>query len=78
VPISSGLARAVDRWGITLGEPYADVHPNNLVYRCTLRDGTAAVVKTEPDRGGEDEFLTGPASLFGKRRSTGRSRPSRR
>jgi len=63
VPISSGLARAVDRWGITLGEPYADVHPNNLVYRCTLRDGRPAVVKTEPDRGDDDEFLTGIDAL---------------
>ena len=59
MPTSRGLARAVDRWGVTLGAPYLDVHPNNLVYRCTLRDGRPAVVKTEPDRGSEDEFLTG-------------------
>ncbi|MGH2491732.1 MAG: aminoglycoside phosphotransferase family protein [Candidatus Limnocylindria bacterium] len=57
--ISAELARAVDRWGITLGEPYLDVYPDNLVYRCRLRDGTPAVIKSEPDRGGDDEFLTG-------------------
>jgi streptomycin 6-kinase len=63
VPIPRELARAVDRWGITLGEPYLDVYPNNLVYRCTMRDGTPAVIKTEPDRGSEDEFLTEVAAM---------------
>lgn len=53
------LARAVARWGVTLDQPYEDAYPGNLVYRCTLRDGTAAVIKTEPERTGEDEF--GPA-----------------
>jgi streptomycin 6-kinase len=57
------LTRAVDKWGITLGEPYVDVHPGNLVYRCTLRDGTPAVIKTEPDRAPDDEFLTGLDAL---------------
>jgi streptomycin 6-kinase len=57
------LTRAVDKWGIALGEPYADVYPGNLVYRCTLRDGTPAVIKTEPDRGPDDEFLTGLDAL---------------
>jgi streptomycin 6-kinase len=52
------LAHAIDLWGITLGAPFPDVYPGNLVYRCTLPDGTAAVVKHEPDRGAEDEFLT--------------------
>jgi streptomycin 6-kinase len=40
------------------------VYPGNLVYRCTLRDGTPAVIKTEPDRAGEDEFLTGIDALL--------------
>lgn len=57
------LTRAVDSWAITLGEPYADVYPGNLVHRCTLRDGTPAVIKTEPKRTGEDEFLTGIDAL---------------
>lgn len=52
------LAHAIDLWGITLGAPFPDVYPGNLVYRCRLPDGTAAVVKYEPDRGAEDEFLT--------------------
>jgi len=59
VPVPGELARAVESWGIALGERYLDVHPNNLVYRCTMPDGTPAVIKTEPDRGSEDEFLTG-------------------
>lgn len=42
-----------------LGQLYSDVYAGNLVCRCTLPDGTPAVVKTEPDRGPEDEFLTG-------------------
>ena len=58
-----GLTRAVQKWGITLGEPYVDVYPGNLVYRCTLPDGIPAVIKTEPDRGTEDEFLTGLDAL---------------
>lgn len=44
---------------MTLGESYLDVYPGNLVCRCTLPDGSLAVVKTEPHRGSEDEFLTG-------------------
>jgi streptomycin 6-kinase len=59
-----GLTRAVQKWGITLGEPYVDVYPGNLVYRCTLGDGTPAVIKTEPDRAPEDEFLTGLDALI--------------
>lgn len=59
----SRLTHAVDSWGITLGEPYVDVYPDNLVYRCTFRDGTPAVLKTEPERPGEDEFLTGIDAL---------------
>jgi streptomycin 6-kinase len=39
------------------------VHQDNLVYRCALSDGTPAVVKTEPDRGDDDEFLTGIDAL---------------
>ncbi|HEY8655551.1 MAG TPA: aminoglycoside phosphotransferase family protein [Candidatus Limnocylindria bacterium] len=58
------LARAVAQWGVTLGEPYADTHPGNLVYRCALRDGTPAVIKSEPDRGTEDEFLPGLEALL--------------
>lgn len=53
------LSRAIDRWGLTLGEPYPDVYPGNLVYRCTLPDGTPAVVKTEPERSSDDEFPSG-------------------
>jgi streptomycin 6-kinase len=34
------------------------------VYRCTLRDRTLAVIKMEPDRGSEDEFLTEVAALL--------------
>ncbi|CAN5229332.1 hypothetical protein BH18CHL2_BH18CHL2_06210 [soil metagenome] len=50
--------------GITLGEPYVDVHPGNLVHRCTLRDGGPAVIKTEPEGPGEDEFLTGISAML--------------
>ena len=57
------LTRAIDRWGVTLGEPYANVHPGNLVYRCTLRDGTPAVIKSEPERTGADEFFPGIDAL---------------
>lgn len=53
------LTRAVDRWRITLGAPYPDVYPGNLVYRCTLSDSTPAVVKTEPERASDDEFPSG-------------------
>ncbi|HKY51002.1 MAG TPA: aminoglycoside phosphotransferase family protein, partial [Candidatus Limnocylindria bacterium] len=59
----SALASAIDRWGIRLGAPFTEVYPGNLVYHCTLPDGTPAVVKSEPDRGGEDEFLSGIAAL---------------
>ena len=52
------LMRAAETWAITLGEPYEDVYPGNVVYRCTLADGTPAVIKTEPDRP-DDEFRTG-------------------
>lgn len=52
------LTRAAERWAITLGEPYEDVYPGNVVYRCILADGTPAVIKTESDRP-DDEFLTG-------------------
>jgi streptomycin 6-kinase len=65
VPTSGAqLARVLERWGVTLGEPYRDVYPGNLVYRCALADGTPAVVKTEPDRAEEDEFLTGIDALL--------------
>ena len=53
------LQRVADEWAITLGEPYTGVYPGNLVYRCTLADGTPAVIKTEPDRFDDDEFLPG-------------------
>jgi streptomycin 6-kinase len=52
------LTRAAERWSITLGEPYPDVYPGNVVYRCTLGDGSPAVIKTEPVRP-DDEFITG-------------------
>jgi streptomycin 6-kinase len=52
------LTRAVERWGIRLAAPFPEVYPGNLVYRCTLPNGAAAVVKYEPDRGSEDEFIT--------------------
>ena len=58
------LTRAAERWGLTLEEPYADVYPGNLVYRCALRDGTPAVIKTEPDRLAGDEFLPGLDALL--------------
>jgi streptomycin 6-kinase len=58
------LARVADAWSVTLGEPYTDVYPGNLVYRCTLGDGTPAVIKTEPDRFDEDEFLPGIEALL--------------
>ena len=54
---------AAVKWGIAIGEPYIDVYPGNLVYRCTLPDGTPAVIKTEPDRAPNDEFLTGLDAL---------------
>jgi len=57
------LARAVARWGVTLGEPYAGAHPGNLVYRCALAGGTPAVIKTEPVRA-DNEFSTGVAALL--------------
>ncbi len=58
------LARAVERWGLTLGEPYPDVYPGNFVFRCSLPDGTGAVVKTEPERGDGDEFFSGIDALL--------------
>ena len=63
-PAHARLARVIARWGVTLDEPYADVYPGNLVYRCTLRDGTPAVIKTEPERAAEDEFLPGVEALL--------------
>lgn len=62
-PLHAGLTRAAENWAITLGQPYLDVYPGNLVYRCTLPDGTPAVIKTEPDRAPDDEFLTGLDAL---------------
>lgn len=63
-PPDERLARFARRWRLTLGEPFADVHPGNLVYRCTLPGGTAAVIRTEPERPGDDEFHTGVDALF--------------
>lgn len=64
MPMSEArLTRAIDRWVVTLGEPYPDVYPGNLVYRCILRDGTPAVIKIEPKRDGEDELLSGIDAL---------------
>ncbi len=57
------VTRAVDRWALTLGEPYPDVYPGNFVCRCILPDGTQAVIKTEPEHGDEDEFLGGMDAL---------------
>ena len=59
-----GLQRAAEEWAITLGEPYANVYPGNLVYPCTLADGTPAVIKTEPQQSGDDEFISGVAALM--------------
>jgi streptomycin 6-kinase len=53
------LRRVAETWEITLGVPNPDVYPGNVVYRCTLGDGTLAVIKTEPYRPDDDEFLTG-------------------
>ena len=53
------LSRAVARWNLTLVDQYSDVYPGNIVWRCALPDGTPAVVKTKPDRGPEDEFVSG-------------------
>jgi streptomycin 6-kinase len=53
------VARAVERWALTLGDPYPEVYPGNFVCRCLLFDGTPAVIKSEPERGDEDEFLAG-------------------
>lgn len=58
------LARVADRWGVTLGQPFVDVYPGNLVYRCTLSDGTPAVIRSEPERPGDDEFMTGVDALI--------------
>src|SRR5258708_15403694 len=44
----SRVTRAVAKWSLTLGEPYPDVYPGNFVSRCTLSNGTQAVIKTEP------------------------------
>jgi streptomycin 6-kinase len=57
------LAFAVERWGLTMGEPYPDVYPGNFVCRCSLPDGTQAVIKTEPERG-DGEFLSGIDALL--------------
>jgi streptomycin 6-kinase len=53
----SRITRAVDKWSLTLGEPYTDVYPGNFVSRCTLSNGTQAVIKAEPED--SDEFLSG-------------------
>lgn len=58
------LTRAADTWALTLGEPYLDVYPGNVVYRCTLADGTPAVIKTEPYRPDDDEFMPGVESML--------------
>jgi streptomycin 6-kinase len=58
------LARVVERWGVTLSERYADVYPGNLVYRCTLQDGTPGVIKAEPERAADDEFVTAIDALL--------------
>ena len=55
----SRVTLAVDRWGLTLGEPYPDVYPGNFVCRCILPSGAQAVIKTEPKHGEGDEFLGG-------------------
>ena len=57
------LTRFAERWGLALEQPYVDVYPGNLVYRCALEDGTPTVIKTEPDRT-DDEFLTGLDALL--------------
>jgi streptomycin 6-kinase len=59
-----GLQQVAEEWAIALGEPYTGVYPGNLVYRCTLADGTPAVIKTEPDRSDDDEFLSGVDALL--------------
>ena len=61
------VTRAVDRWGLTLGEPYPDVYPGNFVCRCNLPDGTQAVIKTDPERGDGGEFLHGIDALLAYR-----------
>ena len=58
------VRRAVERWGLTLGEPYPDVYPGNFVCRCSLPDGSQAVIKTEPERDDADEFFTGIDALL--------------
>ncbi|MGH2377233.1 MAG: aminoglycoside phosphotransferase family protein [Candidatus Limnocylindria bacterium] len=63
-PTSARLIRVAARWGVTLLEPYPDVYPGNLVYRCALRDGTPAVIKHEPPRTRDDEFPTGIDALI--------------
>lgn len=51
-------------WGVILQEPYPDVYPGNLVYRCVLPDGTPAVIKGEPARTQDDEFPSGIDALI--------------
>ena len=60
---TDGLGAAAQRWSITLGEAYTDVHPGNQVHRCARRDGTPAVLKTEPARA-DNEFHTGVDALL--------------
>ena len=57
------LGAAAKKWSITLGDPYPDVYPGNVVYRCALRDGTPVVLKTEPARA-DNEFHTGVDALL--------------
>ena len=59
----SRVTRAVDRWALTLGEPYPDVYPGNFVCRCILANGIQAVIKTEPEHGEDDEFLGGVEAM---------------
>lgn len=58
------MKAVASRWGVTLIEPYVDVYPGNAVYRCALRDGIPAVIKSEPPRPSDDEFLTGIDALI--------------
>lgn len=63
-PTRERLSATARRWGVVLQEPYADVYPGNLVYRCVLPDGTPAVIKREPARSQDDEFPSGIDALI--------------
>lgn len=58
------LIATAERWGVLLQQPYADVYPGNLVYRCVLPDDTPAVIKSEPARAQDDEFPSGIGALL--------------